>query len=420
MRVIKLGNGLVSVGLLTCLACSASSATPSDRTSGGRPSSTAGSSASGSTGNPTQPVGSGGTTGPVIEVPMDQGGRGMGCNDLEVIPKPVTPTVLILVDNSSSMFEPREQLWDLLFNSLMNPTEGVVKPLQEKVRFGFASYKGSTMITTEDSPTCAEIAKVDYALNNYDAINTTYTQLGTQWKQGTKWETPTGHAIQRVAADLAAYAPDPPGPKYILLVTDGNPNTCQVVDPQCGQDLSIKAVQDARAKGIGTFAVGIGDIVANNTGCEPAWGRCGVNHLQDLANAGQGLPVAAPPETFVWQSCADRYGRVLQGAYAAAGTAPGTAPYFTATNAAELKTALQGLLNSVVSCTFDMNARVVGNPALGSVSLGSDAVTFGDPNGWTLEPTMTQVTLQGTACSTFKAAEKPLSISFPCEVAVPR
>jgi hypothetical protein len=344
------------------------------------------------------------------------GGMEMGCNDITVETKEVTPTVLLLVDNSSSMFEPRTTLWDPLYNVLMAPNDGVVASLQSKVRFGFTSFRGNSVA---NDPACPNLFEVDYALDNYEAINTLYAAQGAEWMQGITWETPTGAAITKAAEKLAAFEADPPGPKYIVLVTDGNPNTCGAINPQCGSDESIKAVQDARALGIGTFAVGIGDIIAGNSGCEPAWGRCGPLHLQDIANAGQGLPVQQPPDQLKYQACTPT--QMLTATYAPVGETPGTAPYFTAASPAELETALSGLLNSVVSCTYDMNANVVGDPALGTVKINGTDVPYGEADGWKLEDNKFQITLQGAACDTFKAmAGSTLFVSFPCKVAVPK
>ncbi len=381
----------------------------------GASSSTGATSSGGSQLNLSAGVGTGAT----LSVGGDlnaNGGMEMGCNDLSVETKEVTPTVLLLVDNSSSMFEPRDKLWDPLYNVLMKPTDGIVASLQSKVRFGFTSYRGSS---TANDPACPNMFEVDYKLDNFTPIDTLYKQQGAEWKQGVKWETPTGAAIKKAAEKLAAYTADPPGPKYILLVTDGNPNTCAALDPQCGSDESIKAVQDAKAMGIGTFAVGIGDIIAGNSGCEPAWGRCGPLHLQDLANAGQGLAVAAPPDQLKYQACTPT--QMLAATYAGAAETPGAAPFYTAANAAELETAIKGLLNSVVSCTYDMNATVVGNAALGTVKVNGTDVPYNDPNGWKLEDNKVQITLQGTACDSFKAtAGSKLLVSFPCKVAVPK
>jgi hypothetical protein len=375
-------------------------------------------------------VGAAGSGGVIQGGAAGGGGTGNVCDELTVETKPVTPTVLILVDNSSSMFEPRAELWDALYSALMT-AGGPVDTLQAKIRFGFASYKGltNTGVMDETNPACAEVTEVPYALDNYAAINTAYTALGTQWMQGIKWETPTGHAITRVTPALVEYVADPPGPKFILLVTDGNPNTCRVLDPQCGQDHTIRAVQDAYIAGIGTFVLGIGDIVGANTGCVPAQMRCGVDHLQDIANAGQGQPVVQPPAEYVYQPCiagTQGGGGMLAGTYAATG---GTIMPLTATNAAAIAPALEGLLTGFVSCTVDMNAIVTGNPALGTVTVTptegpntgtTRPVTNNDmADGWILEGNRYQVTLTGQACEDYKTGAR-VDIQFPCNVAEPR
>lgn len=232
------------------------------------------------------------------------------------------------------------------------------------------------------------------------------------------WDTPTGHAITRVANELAAFTPDPPGRKYILLVTDGTPNTCRVFDPDCGQDLAIKAVQDAFALGIGTFVIGVGNIARGMSTCDPNAGRCGEDHLQDIANAGTGAPVAPPPQSYWYSQCATIQSGTNPGTpqatYAASEAEAGNAPYFTATTAAELREALSGLLNDVISCTVEMDAIVTGNPALGEVTVDSNPVSYGDPNGWILETNRYSVTLQGAACRAFKDGAK-VDIKFPCD-----
>ena len=73
------------------------------------------------------------------------------------------------------------------------------------------------------------------------------------------------------------------------------------------------------------------------------------------------------------------------------------------------------LLNNAVSCTVDMDAIVTGDPTLGVVELAGQRLTYGDPNGWMLESNSYSVTLQGTACTTFKAGGQNLSIEFPCD-----
>jgi hypothetical protein len=298
-----------------------------------------------------------------------------------------------------------------------------VKALEDKINFGFVSFKGSTTASSEGSEACADMSnQVAPALNNHAAIDAVYSAI--TWTPGTKWETPTGHAIGKAAELIAAFNSDPPGPKYILLVTDGNPNTCATLDPQCGQDISIKAAQQAFAMGVQTFAFGIGDIVTQpNNGC-PTSGRCGLDHLQDMANAGTGLPVQAPPENFKYEAC--NIGQLLTATYATAGETPGAAPYFTGANRDQLLPQLRTLLSGVVSCTLDMDAIVTGNPALGTVTITPDMGQLRPlPNndttdGWVLEGNKYQVTLTGQACVDYKNGNADVSIKFPCEVAEPR
>ncbi|HEY4157644.1 MAG TPA: hypothetical protein VGM29_06085 [Polyangiaceae bacterium] len=258
---------------------------------------------------------------------------------------------------------------------------------------------------------------MNFALNNFDAINAVYSSIK---QPSTKNETPTGESVAAMTKKLHDFTPpagEGDGPRYILLVTDGNPDTCIRFDPQCGRDPSIKAVQDAYAAGIGTFVIGVGDIINNpNNGCHnngPANPptRCGELFLQDIANAGTGQAVI--------EDLSDvNDGCTPNGFMATYGSPGGTAKYYTATNQADLQTALSGLLNSVASCSFEMNATVTGNPGLGTVKVGSTAVAFNDPNGWKLESDNYTVTLQGTACDLFKAGSSNVDISFPCDPGV--
>jgi hypothetical protein len=268
------------------------------------------------------------------------GGAEVGCGEAGMV-----PSVLLMIDNSSSMFDPRESLWDPLYSVLMKPTDGIVATFQSQVRFGFTSYRGTAIAS---DPQCPVLFEVDYELDNFDAINARYSAQNAEYTVGVKWETPTGAAIAKVAQKLAANTSDPSGPKYIVLVTDGNPNTCATLDPECGSDEAIKAVQDAKALGITTFVIGIGDLTGPATGCEAAWGRCGADFMQDMANAGKGLPVHAPPESLKYLPCTPT--NTLAASYAAASDAPGTATYYAAKDAGDLDAAFRAVLSSVLTC----------------------------------------------------------------------
>jgi len=265
----------------------------------------------------------------------DEGGCGPG----------VIPSVLLMIDNSASMFDPRESLWDPLFNALMKPGDGIVATFQSEVRFGFTSFRGTSMAS---DPQCPVLFEVNYALDNFEAINASYSALSAEWMEGAHWGTPTGAAIAKVAQKLASISSDPPGPKYMVLATDGNPDTCATLDPKCGSDEAIKAVQDAKALGITTFVIGIGDLTGPSTGCDKSWGRCGADFMQDMANAGRGLPVHAPPENFKLLPCTPT--NTLAASYADASDTPGVALYYAAANEAELDAAFREVLGSVLAC----------------------------------------------------------------------
>ena len=300
------------------------------------------------------------------------------CDDLTIQTYEAVPTVMLVVDTSYSMFEPRDQLWDPLFKALTDPTNGVVATLQSKVRFGFTSYTSPENV----SPTCPVLIDTDLKLNNFDTITAEYTKAGTN--PTVRSNTPTGPAIAAVAKKLAEFMPDPPGPKFILLVTDGDPDTCGTPNPNCGQDESIKAIQDAYAAGIGTFVIGIGDVLtSNNTNGM----RVGLKHLQDVANAGAGQPVAPNTEEYKYQQCIKN--QMLTATYAATVPEGGTAPYYTVSakdNTAQklISDAILASLAQARSCTFNMDAQVKGDASLGTLTFNGANLPFGDANGWSL------------------------------------
>jgi len=265
----------------------------------------------------------------------EAGGRGGDGGDGGVAPEP--PTVLILLDGSSSMLQPTRNSpapWAIVRDALMDQTFGALRAFEDRIRFGFTSYRGSSISHAEDDPDCATLASVGFGLDNYDAIQTTYAGISTATDR--KWETPTGHALRRATEQLLS---EPgPGKKYIFLLTDGEPSTCQVLDPNCGQDLAVAAVQAAYAKGIVTRTIGLlVDGEGQNAGCDPQWGRCGLDHIQDVANAGSGQPVHAPPDAYVYQQCFAATGR-LTAEYAVDG---GNAPVLIADSAGKLASLLQ-------------------------------------------------------------------------------
>jgi len=435
---LSLGVSVVC-GVIGCSAGKgAGSAPPPRETAGGSSTATGGQG-----GTPTQVLtGNGGAvdltgigTTPVMDAGVPDANIDAGeCATLSVETHELVATVDLLVDTSGSMFQQPAPFWTPLYTALMDSTKGVVKPLEATTRFGFTSYTG-VGDSYENATTfkCPILKTVPYALNNFNAINTMYS--GIKYNSEA-WETPTHAAIDAAAAALMAFKPMPDGPKFILLVTDGNPDTCWAKNPQCGQDAAIKSAQAAYAQGIKTFVLGIGSVLSKDAaaqGCQV--GRCGVDYLQDMANAGVGLPVEPYADTdqqYQYSGCiAHSPTKALTATYAAT-AGGGKAPYYivdgngTTSDIAPLVTEIKKALVQTRSCSFDMTAtlpsgmttgvKITTNAAKGKFNYNGNPLTYSDPNGWTLNPTQTGITLNGSACESWKSSGGTVTGSFPCEV----
>ncbi len=389
------------------LACAGGSSAPADppRGAGSGPAAPpragSGSGAAGSTPGsiPNAPNagtgGSGGASGAGGLTPR-------GCNDLKLNFEPVIPIVLLVVDRSGSMFEnayaQSPTRWQAVYDSLMDQTAGIVKPLENEVRFGLMTYTGNSTARM-----CPVLDKVAPALGNYTAIEQVYSAAGTA--PAFKADTPTGPALRealQLLRDLADDPDAPAGPRFILLITDGEPDTCATPDPSCGQDESIAAVQAAFGEKIGTFVVGISSDV-------------GAAHLQDLANAGVGMPVRYPDMTFLY-NCVNPGFAQYTAAYAAAGQPGGTAMMYQPADRDAITANIRQIIRGVAGCSFSLDKKVQpGKEHLGTVLLDGTRLTYEDANGFRLQDDHT-IEVLGTACTTLRQSASQLSISFPCDV----
>jgi len=320
-----------------------------------------------------------------------------GCNDLVVEFKPVTPTVMLVIDRSGSMWDfaygTSPTRWQALYDALIPEATGAVPMFDNVVRFGLMTYTGNPA-----GGMCPILRYVEPALDNYDAIRKVIDEDSP--RPTFKAETPTGVALRDATSKLAAMAGD--DPQHIILVTDGEPDSCATPDPQCGQDESIAALQTAFGMGIGTSVVGISSDVS-------------ARHLQDLANAGHGEPVLAPDMQYMY-NCVNPGFATLSATYAAAGAAQGTAPIFQPSDSQAIATALQTLIRGVYDCSFTLNGEVdLARAHLGTVALDGSKLVYQDANGWNMVDNRT-LQLQGTACSSVQADASKLVISFPCDV----
>jgi uncharacterized protein YegL len=304
------------------------------------------------------------------------------CNKVELQFAPRVPSVFILVDRSSSMFE--RGLW----NPLKQGVLAVVEQLDDEIRFGFSSYTGARGMQCPELTSVAPIAE-----HNYDAIKRAYDAISMPQYKG---ETPTSRAIEEVAKVLQQEPAD--NPKYILLVTDGEPDFCDDPNVTCSRDAVVAAAQAAFGQGIGTFIFSIG-------------GQVDRAHLGDVANAGVGQPVEDRQMAVQYQC------PMSLASYSASS---GSAPFFEpdVNDQAALLTALTGAIAGARSCVFDLQGKLKIDLAFadqGVVEIDGTRLTHASADGFRMN-SETQLELLGNACQQLRKPDaKHVLIDFPCK-----
>jgi hypothetical protein len=289
------------------------------------------------------------------------------CPRVAVRVEQVTPTVQLLIDQSGSMAEQfgNTTRWRALRTALVSQG-GIIAQLQDKVIFGATLYSS---IGGDAGGTCPLLEKAPPALGNLDAI------YDLMYANQPRRDTPTAESIIAVTNTFPPVDPDAPGPRIIVLATDGNPDNC--VDPDAhdlsSQILSENAAQAAYAQGIDMYILSVGDEVS-------------VPHLQRMANAGRGLPLDT-----------------------------GDAPFYVANDPAELVDAFQQIIGGAQTCTFAVDGNVT-NPDSGIVKLNGVTLDYG--TDWIMS-NQTTLELLGAACDTFLyAQDATLTADFACGAVV--
>lgn len=349
---------------------------------------------------------------------------GLVCNSKDVAFEKVIPTVMILVDRSSSMFDSSyaasPNRWEPMREAVLS-----LEDFTDDVAFSFVTY---TAVGGDPECPAFENMSMVPATGNFEDIKLVLQDATNARPQG-KGETPTGEAISAAVENLAAIESD--GPKYLLVITDGEPDTCFKRDPQCGQDWAIASTQAAFAQGIQTFVVGISEDVQDN-------------FLNDLAHAGQGRAVPVPPfETLVQCSSTlmeinqqagntgfdfERFAETAMGSYDETATYDGEL-FFKPDDLATLQVQLGGIIAGVRSCGFEMDTAIQrAAVARGAVALQltdgtTEVLTHGD--SWDLSATDDSIVeIKGAACDKILDRENDLvsnvRIEFPCEIRIPK
>jgi hypothetical protein len=286
------------------------------------------------------------------------------CPLLDVILVPQTPTLMLVVDQSGSMDQAfgNGTRWTVITDVLINPMTGIVQQFASEMRLGLTLYSWDDTGGLE----CPTLTEVPPALDNAAPIEMTMANALPLA------QTPTGESLEIIWPQLDAF-PEP-GRKFIVLATDGEPDTCAVPDPQMGQPESLAAVNAAYAAGIETFIISVGDEVSEM-------------HLQEMANAGQGVQMGDP-----------------------------NAEFYLALDPAALTDAFQDILAGVRSCQLDLDTPLTAEDAATcSVEVNGTVVPLGDPNGWQLN-TPTEVELLGTACDALQTGTSSVQMECSCGV----
>ncbi len=324
---------------------------------------TTGGSSSGD--DPSDADSSGGTTSGLLP---ESSGSTMDCPSAEVQFEPVVPTVILLIDQSGSMnngFDGTNR-WDAVRTALIDPDTGVIAALQDSVRFGLALYTSNGGDAGGECPTIAEVEPV---VGGLGAITDVYED------ESPTGDTPTGDSIDVVVASLADDMTD--GPKIIVLATDGEPDTCEIPNPQTGQVEAITAVENAFTEDVQTFVISVGNDVSEG-------------HLQDLANAGVGVMPGDPD-----------------------------APFYVPSDQAAMVAAFEEIINGVRSCVLTLDTAILpGQADQGTVTVNGMEIPFDDDDGWRVN-SPTEIELLGASCEAIQAGDVEVTVEFTCQAIVP-
>jgi len=370
----------------------------------------------------------GGSGGPDINILTNNGGSAdatdAGCQHFAVDFVPKIPSVFVLVDRSDSMFTPDDTTHVTSWDPLKTGVLAVIAKLQDQVRFGFGAFSG------QQGGMCPIFDTIAPALDNARAISNVYTPLGRL--MGAKGETPVTEVLPLVRDLLNKPGND--GDKYILFVTDGEPDFCDDGDHRCAVDAVVGQVQKLATQGIHTIVFGIKSSQSNIS----------AETLKAVANAGASQPVLAPfggdTTQTVCQSCSGAAGWMAE--WSSMASAPSCATVGTQTlgnysasdgtatvynpdpaNEAALTDQVGSVVSGIKSCVFDLGGQIsvdLTQLNRASVSLEGQRVPLSMANGWRMNDD-SQLELVGDACIAWRDPKNThIEFNFPCDILIPR
>jgi len=364
LRSLVIGSGLGSTALAGCGARSAIEVFDASPAGGASPRA--------NPPDPALPVGGAGMMPAVGGAPMIP--PSPPCESVTVAIDELRPAVTLVVDQSLSMHfgypdkDSPVTRWALVGDALFDPTYGAVKRFEASVRFGIAFFTSNS----RSGGVCPILSEVQAQTRNYAALDRLYRSLSPDG------DTPTGDALQQVVTELQRIPSR--GPRSILLVTDGNPDTCAQPNPDEGQPQAVAAVQRAFAAGIELYVLGISNDIAGH-------------NLQQLANAGKGRRIDA-----LWGVDADA-----------------AEPFQASGNVQGFSVQLYDILNRIPLCEVRLQRDVGLEEAIsGRVLLDGQELTYSMFDGYALQDPR-HLVIVGEACQALKDGGRQLSVRFSCD-----
>lgn len=298
----------------------------------------------------------------------------IGCVDITHSYDSVPPTVMLLIDQSQSMNEGFGDgtRWTVLREAIVAEEGGLLSWLDRSASVGLLLY------TSQDgwqSPLgCPILTGVQAVMGDVERVRSAYLSASP----ALGGDTPTAESIDHAAQRLLEVAGN--APKYILLVTDGVPDTCAEPDPQNGLPQALEAAQRAFALGIRVYTVGVAEELGG-------W------RLQWMANAGAGKD----PQGLL-------YGRDPEAEQ----------PLFASSDPRVLAEQLKGIIGDLRSCTVELGTPVGKERTLeGQLLLDGQPLESGSADGWTFVDDDTLL-IHGRACRHILGTGQRLEVRFPC------
>jgi hypothetical protein len=302
---------------------------------------------------------------------------GNACQSVTITPTRSIPNIMFLVDQSGSMpadFGGGLNRWEAAHAAI---TE-IIAETDSIVRYGLTTYQSENGGSTPSECPIFD-TQVDFAMNNAGSINMSYPATFPGGE-----DTPTGDAIDVLVDIILANPPPVEGPTIIVLATDGEPDSCEVPDPNPTAGARAEAVSasaNAHSAGIDVLALWVGALSNMDT----------ENHIQEVANVGVGL---------------------------AANGSQGDATFWVGTNPQDLEDEFRQIIAASISCDIQMDKRFddkeqACNDPESDVQL--NGVPLSCPTEWRVKPGVDDVIeLVGSACDTFKSGDVTFSAEFPC------